>query len=42
MRAALVPDVPHIQPWICLTVLPAALIVLLGIGTRGFFRRAID
>ena len=42
MRAALVPDVPHIAPWICLLVLPAALIVLLGIGTRGFFRRAID
>jgi ABC-2 type transport system permease protein len=42
MRAALVPDVPHIAPWICLTVLPAALILLLGIGTRGFFRRAID
>jgi ABC-2 type transport system permease protein len=42
MRAALVPDVPHIAPWICLLVLPAALIVLLGIGTRGFFKRAID
>jgi ABC-2 type transport system permease protein len=42
MRAALVPDVPHIQPWICLLVLSSALIVLLGIGTRGFFKRAID
>jgi ABC-2 type transport system permease protein len=42
MRAALVPEVPHIAPWICLLVLPAALVVLLGIGTRGFFKRAID
>jgi ABC-2 type transport system permease protein len=42
LRGALVPDVPHIAPWICLLVLPSALIVLLGIGTRGFFKRAID
>jgi ABC-2 type transport system permease protein len=42
MRGALVPEVPHIAPWICLLVLPSALIVLLAIGTRGFFRRAID
>jgi len=31
-----------IAPWICLLVLPAALLVLLGVGSRGFFRRAID
>jgi ABC-2 type transport system permease protein len=42
LRAALVPSVPHIAPWICLTVLPAAILVLLAIGTRGFYRRAID
>ena len=42
MRAALVPGVPHIAPWICLLVLPAALLVLIGIGSRGFFRRAVD
>ncbi len=30
LRAALVPSVPHIAPWICLLVLPAALLVLLG------------
>jgi ABC-2 type transport system permease protein len=42
LRAALVPGVPHIEPWISLTVLPAALAVLLTIGIRGFYRRAID
>ena len=42
LRAALVPSVPHIAPWICLLVLPAALLVLLAIGARGFFRRSID
>jgi ABC-2 type transport system permease protein len=42
LRAALVPQVPHIQPWICLTVLPTALIVLLVLGIRGFYRRAVD
>ena len=42
LRAALVPSVPHIAPWICLLVLPAALLVLIAVGSRGFFRRAID
>jgi ABC-2 type transport system permease protein len=42
MRAALVPQVPHITPWVCLVVLVGALVVLMGIGTRGFYRRAID
>ena len=42
MRAALVPSVPHIQPWICLVVLAGALAGLLAIGVRGFYRRAID
>ena len=42
LRAALVPDVPHIAVWICLIVLPAAIAVLLAIGVRGFYRRAID
>jgi ABC-2 type transport system permease protein len=42
LRAALVPSVPHIEPWICLTVLPAAIVVLVAIGIRGFYRRAID
>jgi ABC-2 type transport system permease protein len=42
MRAALVPDVPHIAPGICVAVLAGSLAVLLAIGVRGFHRRAID
>jgi ABC-2 type transport system permease protein len=42
MRAALVPAVPHIHPWICLLVLAGALTALMTIGVRGFYRRAID
>lgn len=42
LRAALVPDVPHIEPWVCLLVLPLALAGLLAVGLRGFRRRAID
>jgi len=42
MRAALVPSVPHIEPWICLLVLVGSISVLLAIGGRGFIRRSID
>ena len=42
MRGALVPVVPHIAPWICLTVLVGSVSVLLAVGVRGFYRRAID
>jgi ABC-2 type transport system permease protein len=42
MRAALVPSVPHIAPWVCIVVLVCSLAVLLTIGVRGFYRRAID
>jgi ABC-2 type transport system permease protein len=42
LRGALVPHVPHIQPWICLVVLLFAVCVLLTVGVRGFYRRAID
>ena len=42
LRGALVPAVPHIQPWICLVVLVFAVSVLLVVGVRGFYRRAID
>jgi ABC-2 type transport system permease protein len=42
MRAALNPVVPHIRPWICVLVLVASLALLLAIGVRGFYRRAID
>jgi hypothetical protein len=42
LRGALVPGVPHIPPWICLVVLLFAVVVLLVVGVRGFYRRAID
>jgi ABC-2 type transport system permease protein len=42
MRAALVPGVPHIQPWISVVVLAGSIIVLSLVGVRGFYRRAID
>jgi ABC-2 type transport system permease protein len=42
MRGALVPEVPHIAPWICVVVLLGANSVLIWIGVRGFYRRAID
>jgi ABC-2 type transport system permease protein len=42
MRAALVPTVPHITPWVCVVVLLGSLTVLMTIGVRGFYRRAID
>jgi ABC-2 type transport system permease protein len=42
MRAALVPSVPHIEPWICLVVLVASVGGLMAVGIRGFYRRAID
>ena len=42
MRAALVPDVPHIQPWISVLVLVVTIVVALAVGVRLFLRRAID
>jgi ABC-2 type transport system permease protein len=42
MRAALVPDVPHIAVWVCILVLVGSLAILGVIGVRGFYRRAID
>jgi ABC-2 type transport system permease protein len=42
MRGALVPVVPHIEPWVCLVVLVGSLCVLMALGVRGFYRRAID
>ena len=43
LRGAMVPDqVPHIAPWICIVVLIFAVSVLLTVGIRGFYRRAID
>jgi ABC-2 type transport system permease protein len=42
LRGALVPTVPHIEPWICLVVLVGSISVLMTLGVRGFYRRAID
>jgi ABC-2 type transport system permease protein len=42
LRGALVPEVPHVQPWICLLVLGFAVNVLIYVGLKGFYRRAID
>jgi len=42
VRAALVPEVPHIAPWICLVVLAAATVLFTATGIKGFMRRAIE
>jgi ABC-2 type transport system permease protein len=42
LRAALVPDVPHIAVWICLAVLIGSVALFGWVGMRGFDRRAID
>jgi ABC-2 type transport system permease protein len=43
LRGAMVPEeVPHIAPWICIVVLIFSVCVLLTVGLRGFYRRAID
>ncbi len=41
LRAAMVPNVPHIAAWICLTVLASSFAVLCSIGLLGFQRRAV-
>ena len=42
VRAALVPEVPHIAPWICLVVLAGATVLFTATGIKGFMRRAIE
>jgi ABC-2 type transport system permease protein len=42
MRGALVPGVPHIASWVCVVVLTGALVALMAVGVRGFYRRAVD
>ena len=42
VRAALVPDVPHIPAWICIVALLAAATIFTTTGIRGFLRRAIS
>ena len=42
LRGAMVPSVPHIRPWVCIVVLVFSVTVLIWVGLRGFYRRAID
>jgi ABC-2 type transport system permease protein len=42
MRAALIPQVPHLAPWISLAALVVSVGVFMAVGIRGFLRRAID
>jgi ABC-2 type transport system permease protein len=42
LRAALVPEVPHMRPWVCLLVLAGSIAGLAAVGVRGFYRRAVD
>jgi ABC-2 type transport system permease protein len=42
MRAALVPEVPHMPPWVSVLVLVVTIAVSLAVGVRLFLRRAID
>jgi ABC-2 type transport system permease protein len=42
LRGALVPEVPHIRPWVCIVVLVFSVSILISVGVRGFYRRAID
>ena len=41
VRAAMVPNVPHIAPWICVTVLSGASVLFTATGIWGFRRRAL-
>lgn len=42
MRAAVVPDVPHMHPLVCVLALLGFLVVFTAFGVRGFMRRALD
>lgn len=42
VRAAVVPDVPHMAPWVCILALSVSGIVFTAIGVRGFMRRALS
>jgi ABC-2 type transport system permease protein len=42
IRAALVPKVPHMPPWISLGMSVVFFVIFATIGTKGFLRRAID
>ncbi|MDQ7910065.1 ABC transporter permease [Phytohabitans sp. ZYX-F-186] len=42
VRAAVVPEVPHIPAWVCLLVLVGSGVAFTGIGIKGFMRRAVS
>ena len=42
VRAAVVPEVPHIEPWISLVALVIAGVIFTTIGVKGFMKRAIS
>ena len=42
VRAAVVPEVPHIEPWISLVALVVAGVTFTVIGVKGFMKRAIS
>jgi ABC-2 type transport system permease protein len=42
MRAAMVPQVPHMHAWIAVIVLTFATVALIVAGVIGFMRRAVD
>jgi ABC-2 type transport system permease protein len=42
VRAAMVPQVPHMHAWIAGTVLTFATVALIVTGVLGFMRRAVD
>ena len=41
VRAAMVPHIPHIAPWICVLVLLGSALVFTAAGLAGFRRRAL-
>lgn len=42
MRGALLPDVPHLAPWVCVLVLVGACALFGALGIVFFLRRALD
>ena len=42
VRAAMVPELPHVRPWICITVLLVSSAVFTGTGMWAFRRRAFN
>jgi ABC-2 type transport system permease protein len=42
LRAALVPEVPHLSSWVTLPALAASAALFTATGIRGFLRRAMD